>query len=117
MSSAAPPVAEDDSLSFAEDVAWVWAHIHGSVGEKKPGYTKTRKLLHDWATEKDKKSGESLVNYEAFMKWAEKAEKTIKDAKKSAVDPDDIEKAERRPIADLRQRLLAAIDASKGVTP
>lgn len=104
MSATAQPKGDLTDVSFAADVVEVYRHIKGSYGERKVGYTESRKFLHDWATKtvKKKDAEDEYVNLEKFMGWVQKAEDTLNKAKKKEVDG-ALEKEEKKTVAELQK--------------
>ena len=107
MSKEPEPIEGDlDDVSYIEDVLWVYKHINNSVGEKKPGYTRSRKCLHDWATTKLKDG--TMLNFEKFMKMAFDAEKARKTKKEESV-----QELGRKGLADLKATLAEMLEKAK----
>lgn len=96
-----------DDPSYFDDVLEVWKHIKGSYGEKKAGYTPTRKWLHDWATA-TLNDGKTMPNIEKFMKMVEAAEKNRKTKKEESV-----QELGRKGLAELKATLAEMIEAAK----
>lgn len=99
---------EDDDLQLARDALLVYRHLGTAAGRRKLG-SPSAKVLFDWAS-----SPENLTDF--LKNIVPKAQDTI--AKHRRVNAEDaVVQAEKKPVAELKAFLFAAIEESQKIMP